>query len=184
MTTNTARPFHRSYWAIPGKLAAGCYPGARDPAEMREKLDSLVRAGVTLSVNLMEEEELDHSGKPFAGYESQLATLAGNAGQNWRMTRFAIPDKHVPSPKLMRQILTAIDAEIRAGGVVYVHCWGGKGRTATVIGCYLLAQGMESKDSVLDRLRSLTEHARESFWPTPQTDEQCDFVVNWIHYHA
>jgi hypothetical protein len=26
-------PFPRSYWVIPGKLLAGCYPGAKDPKE-------------------------------------------------------------------------------------------------------------------------------------------------------
>lgn len=33
------------------------------------------------------------------------------------------------------RILDAIDARLEAGKSVYVHCWGGIGRTDTVAGC-------------------------------------------------
>lgn len=34
-------------------------------------------------------------------------------------------------------------ADVRCAGVVYVHCWGGKGRTCTVIGCRLIDGGLD-----------------------------------------
>lgn len=172
-------PFHRSYWAIPGKLLAGCYLGDLKPAEMDAKLNGLIDAGVTLIVNLMEETETDHSGNPFKSYESRLTALAEARGRQVRTIRFAIRDQSIPTPTLMHQILESIDAEINRGGTVYVHCWGGKGRTATVVGCYLVSQSRETPDSVLTTLQGLTAHAKEAFWPTPQTDEQCMFIVNW-----
>jgi len=36
----------------------------------------------------------------------------------------------------MHEILDTIDAALSAKRIVYVHCWGGVGRTGTVIGCH------------------------------------------------
>jgi protein-tyrosine phosphatase len=35
----------------------------------------------------------------------------------------------------LRRTLDAIHSELAAGGVVYLHCRGGCGRTGTVVGC-------------------------------------------------
>ncbi len=177
-------PFHRSYWAIPGKLLAGCYPGDLKPADMDAKLNALIDADVTLVVNLMEKTETDHSGNPFKCYESRLTALAEALRKQIRMERFAIRDQSVPTPDSMHRILESINVEISHGGMVYVHCWGGKGRTATVVGCYLISQSKETSDSVLATIQSLTAHAKEAFWPTPQTDEQCKFITSWRTTHA
>lgn len=176
---NTLRPFERSYWAVPGQILAGCYPGDLHPDAMTAKLKGLVRAQVSLVVNLMEPTEVDHGGRLFIEYQSPLLKLAKEAGQQIRFQRFPICDMSIPTAKQMREILDAMHAEIKAGGVVYVHCWGGKGRTATVTGCYLLEAGLEKRETVLGTIKSLTAHASKFFWPTPQTAEQCDFVTNW-----
>ncbi len=176
---NAQRPFERSYWAVPGKLLAGCYPGDIHPESMTAKLQGLVESGVSLVVNLMEPTETDHSGRPFIGYESPLLDEAKRVGRRLEIIRFPIRDMSIPSPELMRLILDAIKAEIGKGGVVYVHCWGGKGRTATVTGCHLLELGLENRETVLETIKTLTAHASKFFWPTPQTEEQGRFVTNW-----
>jgi hypothetical protein len=146
---------------------------------MNAKLTGLVSAQVSLVVNLMEQTEVDHSGRPFIEYQPPLLQLAKEAGQKIRFQRFPIRDMSIPTANQMRDILDAMHAEIKAGGIVYVHCWGGKGRTATVTGCYLLEAGLEKRETVLGTIKSLTAHASKFFWPTPQTKEQCDFVTNW-----
>jgi len=176
-------PFHRSYWALPGQLLAGCYPGDRDRSECTAKLQGLVKTGVTLVVTLMEETETDHNGNCFQDYSVELGSLAQAAGQKLRVERFPIRDQSVPTPSHMRSILDAIGDEICAGGVVYVHCWGGKGRTATVIGCHLLEITTLSAEDVLRKLETLTADASESFWPTPQTEEQSAFICSWRDVH-
>lgn len=172
-------PFPRSYWAIPGQILAGCYPGDLDAAQMDVKLDALLRSGVTLVVNLMEESETDHFGNPFQDYLPRLTELAQSRGQAVQMVRFPIRDQDIPTPAQMRGILSTIHTANTSGGVVYVHCWGGKGRTATVIGCYLIQRNLETNATILDRLKALTAHASKSFWPTPQTAEQGEFITNW-----
>ena len=176
---NTLRPFERSYWAVPGQLLAGCYPGDILPKPMNAKLEGLVHAEVSLVVNLMEQTEVDHSGRPFIDYQLPPLKLAKQAGEQIRCVRFPIRDMSIPTAAQMRDILDTIHAEIHAEGVVYVHCWGGKGRTATVVGCYLLEAGLEKRETVLGTIKSLTAHASKFFWPTPQTEQQCDFVTAW-----
>lgn len=177
-------PFHRSYWAIPGELIAGCYPGDLDASKRDQKLQALVDANVSLCVNLMEETEIDHSGNPFEEYAPRLAELAAVAGKFVQMKRFPIRDQSIPTIAQMSDILKAMEQELAAGGIIYVHCWGGKGRTATAVGCHLLSQGLETPATILTRLRELTSHANKFFWPTPQTEEQCAFILNWRARHA
>jgi len=146
---------------------------------MSAKLDGLVQAGVTLVVNLMEAMEVDHAGHPFIDYRLPLERAAKRAGEPLRCVRFPIRDMSIPTTRQMREILDTIHSEIGNGGVVYVHCWGGKGRTGTVVGCFLLENGLADRQIVLEKIRSLTAHASKFFWPTPQTQEQCDFITNW-----
>ena len=169
-------PFPYSYWAVPGKILAGCCPGSIDADNDLEQLTGLVDAGVTLVINLMEKWESELYQNMFADYESTLAELARARGRKLRMLRFPIRDRSLPTPEQMTSILQTIRDEVQAGGIVYVHCLGGIGRTGTVIGCHLVEQGQPKP---LDQLKKLTAAEWNYFWPTPQTDEQRKFVLDW-----
>ena len=169
-------PFPYSYWAVPGKILAGCCPGSMDPESAHEQLSGIVDAGVTLVINLMEVWESEVYQKFIANYESTLTDLARERGRDLRVKRFPIRDRSIPTPEQMTTILQTIRDELQAGGVVYVHCLGGIGRTGTVIGCYFVEQGQAKP---LEQLKSLTASERDYFWPTPQTDEQRKFVLDW-----
>jgi predicted protein tyrosine phosphatase len=174
----SALPFSGSYWARPGELLAGCYPGALGPAEAEAKLAGLLRCDVTHMVNLMTEVESDFCGRRFAEYWPQLRELAAKQHRRVTFTRRPIPDMDVPSVAEMQRILDFIDAAL-GDGVVYVHCLAGKGRTGTVVGCHLARHGLAAGQDALDLLRQLTRHSADYFWPTPQTEAQRDFVRNW-----
>jgi hypothetical protein len=62
--------------------------------------------------------------------------------------RCTIVDFGVPSPQEMTAILDVLDAALAAGRVVYLHCWGGVGRTGTVVGCYLVRHGMRGEEAL------------------------------------
>lgn len=173
-------PFPRSYWAAPNRLLAGCYPGDPDPAEARQKLNSLVVCGVGLVINLMHMDEVNHDGKPFVEYGPVLEEIARKSGRSVRCERLPIRDNDVPSVTHMRKILDMIDQSNAAGEVVYVHCWGGKGRTGTVVGCYLARHGLAVGDAALRRLKELAMASPYDFGPVPQTTAQCDFVRKWM----
>lgn len=174
-------PYPRSYWVAPGRLLAGYYPGARKPAEALANLRSLAEAGITRIINLMESGETNQFGQTFAPYDSLWRELASNSDfespKPRTFVRHPIRDMDVPSIEDMRRILDEIDSGLSQGENLYVHCWGGKGRTGTVIGCWLARHG---KPQPLQALRDLVEPARDQFGEVPQTNAQRNFVSQWM----
>jgi protein-tyrosine phosphatase len=85
-----------------------------------------------------------------------------------------IPDLDIVDDEEYATITDTISqARERAG--VYVHCWGGVGRTGTVIGCLLADQGL-SADQVLQRLADLRKGTRKAARPIPETATQQDVI--------
>ena len=172
-------PFPRSYWASSPHLIAGCYPGDKGMEEARAKIAGLLVAGVGLVVNLMEPIEIGHDGSALDPYESLLTEVAAEMGVTARMDRFPIPDMNVPTPALMTAILDAIDDAISAGTTVYVHCWGGRGRTGTVVGCWLARHGIATGEAALTRIAELRSGVPKAHLPSPETERQRDMVRGW-----
>ena len=174
MTSNqldVSRPFPRSYWMEPGNLLAGFYPGSYKAQEAREKIQSLLDIRVTFFIDLTEEGEL-------LPYQAVLAELADHRAVTYQ--RMPIPDLGIPTIHQMRRILNAIDRAISIGRVVYVHCWGGIGRTGTVVGCYLARHGHIGEQALrqIERLREVLpdlERQRVS----PETPEQRAMILDW-----
>ncbi len=69
-------PFERSYWVEPGKLLAGCYPGAKQFDESRQKLQGLLDVGIRHLINLTEAHETDKQADGFGPYEQTIRLLA------------------------------------------------------------------------------------------------------------
>ena len=68
-------------------------------------------------------------------------------------------------------------------GYVYVHCWGGVGRTGTIVACYL-SQNWEESDlsHTLEVLRrNFSEMPKSAYRKTPETKEQIDFIEQFIN---
>jgi protein-tyrosine phosphatase len=149
-----------SYWVEPGRLLAGPYP------HRSEELARLRSLGVTLVVDLTEPGE--YGSLP---YDALL-------GDGMRTVRRPLRDFTAPRRDEMRETLDLIDAELAAGGVVYLHCYGGIGRTGTVVGCYLVRHGTPPEDALeaIGRLRGGTETAD---WPSPESEEQRRLVETW-----
>jgi protein-tyrosine phosphatase len=68
-------------------------------------------------------------------------------------------------------IVARIRDEIAAGRVVYVHCWGGKGRTATVVGCLLIDAGLDY-DAAIARIAELRAGTRKAVDACPESPSQ------------
>ena len=147
MTDSGKPPIANSYWVVPGKFLAGEYPRDKSGEYTFAKLRALESAGVTLFVDLTEEGEL-------LPYAAMLKSA--------KHRRFGIPDSSVPeSPEQTSEILDAIDRHIKHGGLVYLHCWGGVGRTGTIVGCWLERHG-KSGDEALAWLAKLWRECAKS----------------------
>lgn len=175
----SALPFPRSYWVAPGRLLAGCYPGDPHPREQRRKLVGLREAGVQCVINLMEPHEVGHGGAPFAPYQDELRQLGAEAGRPVRCLRYPIRDMSAPTPAGMAEVLDAIDLALEAGQTVFVHCWGGRGRTGTVVGCWLARHGQAVGEGVLQRVQELRAAEPTAGQPSPETQAQRELVVGW-----
>jgi rhodanese-related sulfurtransferase len=159
------------YWVLPGQLLAGEYPGDYDEATARQKLGELLDAGIRTFVDLTEEGE-------HCAYEDWLASEASARGVSARYQRFPVVDLDVPSVARMREILTEIARALASDAPVYVHCWGGIGRTGTVVGCWLVERGHTGASALaeIEVLRASTERCRR---PSPEMPEQLEFVRSW-----
>ena len=61
---------------------------------------------------------------------------------------------------------------------MYVHCYGGIGRTGTVVGCWLRRQGLPGQEA-LDLIERLRRDTPDGWKPSPETSEQRRFVLDW-----
>lgn len=140
------------------RLIAGLHPCAWGPEDAYEAVDELLAAGVTLFLDLTQEGELE----PYAHLVRPPA----------RHVRAPIRDLSVPTPDRLVDVLDAIDEEIERGGVVYVHCWAGCGRTGVVVGSWLVRHGA-SPHEALQRIADARGRG------CPQTLEQRLLVLSW-----
>ena len=172
-TEQPAGPLPNSYWVRRGRLLAGGYPGAGSSAETRLALRSLLLAGVTLFLDLTEENEYD-----LEPYAPVLHEEAGLLGRLVEYRRIPVPDGDAPMIEDMVLILDAVDAALAAGHTVYLHCFAGVGRTGMVVGCYLVRHGLEGQAALQEvhRLR----YGRHAWWKRlgPSMSQQA-MVRNW-----
>lgn len=52
-----------------------------------------------------------------------------------------------PTIEFIRDGVAFIDRHIASGSKVYVHCKAGRGRSATIVMCYLISKGMSAEDA-------------------------------------
>jgi len=165
-------PITDSYCLASGKLLAGEYPGAKTKDEARRKLRAFLDAGVTFFLDLTEEDE---------GLEPYAPLLLEEAKRRERTViykRLAIPGLSAPTAERMREIQRAISRALDAGHTIYVHGWGGAGRTGTVVGCYLVEQDVSGAEA-LSEIRRLRRGIAERWKKSPETQAQEDFVKSW-----
>jgi atypical dual specificity phosphatase len=140
-------------WFEDGHVAACRYPDAK-------ALEALSRAGVTLVINL---HERAHTSERLAQYPM-------------REVHLPVRDFTPPTADQLESGVTAIIAELDAGGRVAVHCGGGLGRTGTLMACYLVARGASAEDAIA-RIRSARPGSIE-------TTEQVAAVHAYASAHA
>ena len=152
-----------AWWVAPGVLA-GEYPGDPSAALARQKVDLLVDAGIRTLVDLTTPAD------PLPRYDELVVAVAAAREVDLRYERRPIPDFGVVDDAGYDEIVALITASRRRGGV-YVHCWGGMGRTGTVVGCLLLHDGEDGGD-VVARLAALRAGTRKADRPCPESDAQ------------
>jgi len=155
------------WWVEPG-LLAGEYPGSPDPWRARDKVNVLVDAGVRTFIDLTTPAD---GMKP---YGHLVADAARTRALDLRHERFPIPDLGIVDDATYDDVLRMI-TQAKERGTVYVHCWGGVGRTGTVVGCHLAAQGHDY-DSILTKIDTLRAKTKKAGRRSPETQVQLDLL--------
>lgn len=174
MISGRRAPIPNSYW-VSEHLIAGEYPGDFELDATREKIALLLEAGVRVFVNLTEEYELP-------SYEDALKEEAAARGIEAEHVRLSIRDMHAPTRERMSAILDELERHAEAGRCVYVHCWGGVGRTGTVVGCHLVRGGRTGEDALSEvaRLFATMSEEKTRYHPrSPETEVQRTMIREW-----
>ncbi len=175
--TTRQRPFPNSYW-VTDALLAGEYPGALDPVLAEAKVIKLLSCGISSVIDLTEPWDGPEDGlQPYRPFLPDHTT----SGKPMSYSRCPIPDVSVPrSRQDMVTILNSIDYATANDHAVYVHCWGGVGRTGMVVGCYLVRHGITGEEALaaVHQLWHTTEKSRTRPF-SPETSAQKEWVRMW-----
>jgi hypothetical protein len=174
------QPFPKTWWVAEGRLLAGCFPATPEAGSLDKRLRLLLEAGVRKFICLQETDERNNQGRRFPDYQPALRSLEAETACSIEFLRIPIADCTAPTVEQTVTALDAIDDAIAQNNAVYVHCWGGYGRTGTVIGCWLVRHGAMGKEAIeqLVQLRSHDPHLVQQ--ECPQTDAQRDLVMRWV----
>jgi protein tyrosine/serine phosphatase len=159
-------PIKYSFWVVENKLIAGEYPIDIDEAKALKKIKSILKSGIKVFIDLTEKDEL----RPYYN-------LIKNDAEYYR---FPIQDLSVPDDdSTMVKILDTIDKSLANNKPVYVHCWGGVGRTGVVVGCWLSRHGL-SGSKALNKLKELSkQNPKSNYRDFPDTKHQKNYILNW-----
>lgn len=174
------RPHENCYWVVPGRLMAGEYPAAPKAEDTHRRLAAIAAAGVRHFIDLTEKHTL------LAPYDGILPLIAQVQHTELGYDRFTIPDMGVPeTPQLTNAILDRIDALMAEEKAPYVHCWGGIGRTGTIVGCWLVRHGFSGEGALNLIAKRWTLMAKRDRYPrSPQTPGQENYIRMWARHDA
>ncbi|QDT16623.1 protein-tyrosine phosphatase family protein [Alienimonas californiensis] len=172
----TIKPFPQSFWVRDGLLCAGHYPGDQEPATRDDKLRGLLDCGVRRVLCLMEATERGRGGRPFEPYVPRLQALAAERQAAVECLSLPMPDASAPPEGALEQALELIEAGLRDETPTYLHCWGGHGRTGTVVACLLIRQGRTAQQAIDALLGFRTDLPRNHH---PFEGDQERFIRSW-----
>jgi len=163
------KPILNSY-KVCEQVYAGEYPRDLDDTKSIARMKQFERFGITHFIDLTEEGEL----RP---YNHLLA-------KDMHHLRFPIPDVSTPQSTdlvhdWLKTVKDILDADPKHK--VYIHCWGGVGRTGVIVACLLAEMYGLNYQQTMDKLKQLFQDCSKSAYRNmPETREQCAFIAKYI----
>ena len=142
-------------------------------------LERLIDSGIESFIDLTEPQELYDRSASSRAYAPALSEMAQQRGLSLAHHSFPIEDFGVPTPELLDATLSQIDRDLADGRPVYVHCWGGYGRTGIVVGAWLIRHHLADPAGFVQTIAKLRKHLPTHF-TSPVTAEQIEFVRSYV----
>lgn len=166
-------PIANAYWVLSQRFLAGEYPAFVGDDEAPKRLRAFLEAGVTFFLDLTVEDEYS-----VPAYAPLLKELADQLGTPVQHVRLPILDMSAPPSDFMDEIQHTLQVALERGETVYVHCFGGIGRTGTVIGCYLVDNGRTGEEALVE-IAQLRQGIPSASRQSPETRAQRALVLKW-----
>jgi protein-tyrosine phosphatase len=171
--TELTYPIRESYWVESGRFLAGEYPAAPFIGRARARIGGLLDLGIDTFIDLTIPKELPP-------YLLVLEEQAKQRNIEVQYKRFSILDRSIPTHAEMIELLDYIDTALANGHNVYLHCWGGIGRTGTTVGCYLVRHGLTGEQALAQLAEWWKDVPKSAYTPrSPETDRQVEFILKW-----
>jgi ADP-ribosyl-[dinitrogen reductase] hydrolase len=162
-----ASPLPNTYWVLPGLLLAGEHPSGLTAEATRQRVTTLLGAGIECFLDLTHPSEIDSYDQLLPFHVEYLRKPIRDHG---------LPEKR----EHMMEILDCLHDALRSGRAAYVHCRAGIGRTGMVVGCLLVERGLTGEEALDELARAWQQCERSKFWPSvPETLAQTDYVRLW-----
>ena len=188
-------------WLVPGRILCGRYPGScpSRPVDAETQRDRLAAIREHASTFVCLQSELvpqdaswpsegiaGQSGNAIAPQTAKFQPYAADAGSDASFVYYGIPDRSVfPSVDALEAVVSDLrDRVLLRDERLYIHCWGGRGRTGLVAACLLgaLYDDLVEAEEALARVhRYYRLREPEKGGKSPETAEQCDQVRDWYY---
>ena len=179
-------------WLIPGRVMQGRHPGSGRGSALG-RISKLRAEGVGTFVCLQAEVRPQYGSvslggtrvEPLPGLEPYAEdALAAKPEEPPTFVHFGIEDmKPADDIVALRGLVYSLVDRVRAGEVLYVHCWGGKGRAGLVCACLLACLYDIGAEEALTRVQvyvSLRNQGLGATLKSPETEEQKQQVRDFI----
>lgn len=198
--TTYVGPTPESNWVIPGVLLVGAFPAEIDDTITFFQLSEILKSRINKFVCLQNEyridaqEEMWRSGEALRPYFKDVVNIVENKDKfetfnnsavcdsaELSFVHFPIQDCGVANDTEVLFLCQQLVQSIYEGNRLYIHCWGGHGRTGTVV-CIMLCIMYEiSAEEAMERCQ-IVHDMREHYVDvgSPQTQIQRDQVTRIV----
>lgn len=161
-------PTSESNWIIPKLLLVGAYPGHRNEKKAIVKTKAITDCGIEHFVCLMTDDEL----MKFRPYVTDPTIQVD------KCFRAPIVDGFIEDDMVVLNYVKGICTQLNNGNTFYLHCWGGHGRTGTMV-CLILNEiyGLNANEAMRYCQRSHNTRNHHGSYRSPDTLSQREQVV-------